>query len=373
MLKCPQRFKTLAANRHMTHRNQPNSKHRALLAGLSLSAIVVAGIYFGSGQLEHFDPALFWYAIGSVLAAFAVAYRFTLWASRPPSRMYFKRGAQLLFRTGPKFTKSASPFTEAELAKAAAVNFAGQNFIRRRSYYRWIMHLCLSGGCTLAFAVTFPLVFGWIHFTTPLDESEVYNVVAFGFTVDTFSIHSVKAFLAFNALNIAGIAVMVGLAMAGYRRMTDAGERAVQTFYEDILPLILIAFVTITGLALTVSYKFLEGLYHQSMVWIHLVSVLALIFYIPFGKLFHMFQRTCSLCVSMYKKAGAKEEQATCIVTGEPFTSKRHVEDLKEVLDQLGFNYRFETEDGESVHYQDISPKGRRRLIALNQGKQLKR
>ena len=252
-------------------------------------------------------------------------------------------------------------------------NFAFQNLIRKRNYYRWIMHLCLSGGCSLAFAVTFPLVFGWIHFTTPSNNAEIYNVVVFGFVVDTFSIHSIKATLAFNALNIAGVAVMVGLAMAGYRRLTDAGERAVQTFYEDILPLILIAFVTITGLALTVSYTFLEGLGHHSMVWIHLISVLLLLFYIPFGKLFHMFQRSCSLCVSMYKKAGAKEKQATCLVTGDAYTSKRHVEDLKIVLDELGFNYRFEDENGNDIHYQDISPQGRRRLIALNQGKVLGR
>src|SRR2546421_9615559 len=30
-------------------------------------------------SLKHFDPALVWYAIGSVLAAFAVGYRFAVW------------------------------------------------------------------------------------------------------------------------------------------------------------------------------------------------------------------------------------------------------------------------------------------------------
>lgn len=351
--------------------DKANHRQRALAAGLACAAAVVASIYIGSGGLAHFDPALFWYAIGSIVAAFAVGYRFTLWACRPPSRMYFKRGFQLLLRRGPRYPAShpqPSPSAAVELAKAGAVNFAAQNFIRRRSYYRWIMHLCLSGGCTLAFAVTFPLVFGWVHFQTSGGDAEIYSVAVFGFTVDTFSIHSIKAQLAFNALNIAGIAVMIGLAMAGYRRLTDAGERATQTFYEDILPLILIAFVTVTGLALTISYKFLGGLGHYAMVWVHLVSVLALILYIPFGKLFHMFQRTCSLCVSVYKKAGAREEQAVCLVTGEPYAPKRQVEDLKIVLDELGFDYRFADAEGNLVHYQDISPQGRRRLIAMNQG-----
>ncbi|MBK1877358.1 hypothetical protein [Pelagicoccus mobilis] len=350
-----------------------NPKARAFTVGTSLSLATVAGIYFGSGMLEHFDPALFWYAVASVLAAYAVGYRFTLWASRPPSRMYFKRGMQMIFGGGPKYKSNNAPSAAGEIAKSAATNFAAQNFIRERSYFRWIMHLCLSGGCTLAFAVTFPLVFGWLHFTTAPDNAEIYNVVAFGVTVRTFSIHSIEATLAFNALNISAVFVLIGLFMAGYRRLTDAGERATQTFYEDILPLILIAAVTVTGIALTISYKFFDGLYHGSMVWVHLLSVVALIFYIPFGKLFHMFQRTCALCVTAYKKKGAKEEQATCLVTGEEFASQRHVDDLKIVLDELGLNYRFTTEDGKEVHYQDISPQGRRRLIALNQGKLLKR
>lgn len=368
-------------NRRPNIRNE--SRTYAFKVGLAAALATVASIYIGSGQLAHFDPALFWYALGSVLTAYAVGYRFTLWASRPPSRMYFKRGFQFLVGAGPRYplrsTDEAAPrpssriSSHAELARASAVNMGAQNFIRKRSYYRWIMHLCLSGGCSVAFAVTFPLVFGWIHFSTTPENAETYNVVALGFVVDTFSIHSIKAHLAFNALNIAGIVVMIGLAMAAYRRLTDAGERAVQTFYDDILPLLLIAFVTVTGLALTLSYKFLEGLGHHTMVWIHLASVLALLFYIPFGKLFHMFQRSCSLCVAMYRKAGRVEEQATCLITGESYAAKRHVDDLQTVLDQLGFNYRFTTESGDEFHYQNISPKGRRRLVAFNQGRLLGR
>ena len=29
------------------------------------------------------------------------------------------------------------------------------------------MHQCLFWGCLLAAAITFPLVFGWVHFETP--------------------------------------------------------------------------------------------------------------------------------------------------------------------------------------------------------------
>lgn len=350
---------------------------KGLAVGVLAAFLVCLAIYIGSGGLEHFDHALYYYAVGSVLGAFAVGYRFTIWASRPPSRMYFRRGFQLLLKSGPKYAKrspeSKNASAPAELAKAAATNFAAQNFIRKRSYYRWIMHICLSGGCTIAFAVTFPLVFGWVHFATPIDNAEIYHVMLFGIHVDTVNVHSIKAGLLFNALNIAAILALVGLVMAFIRRLTDEGEKATQTFYEDFLPLIIIALVTVTGLALTVSYKFMDGNGHGTLAWIHMLCVIALIFYIPFGKLFHMFQRSCSLCVSMYKKSGENEEQAVCIVTGQEYAPKRHVDDMKEVLDELGFNYRYQDENGNEIHYADVSPAGRRRLLALNQGRSLGR
>jgi len=358
------------------------SATKPLLAAAAAALGVAGAIVLGSRWLRHFDAALWSYAVGSILAAAAVAYRFTVWAQRPPSRMYFKRGLELLLRRGVGALSSSSrttrhaprtvPGPTVTLAHAAAANFAAQNFIRRRSLYRWVMHLCLSGGCTLAFAITFPLVFGWIHFASLANDAETYRVMVFGFGVDTFSVHSAKAFVMFNLLNFSAVIVLVGLVMAAIRRLTDAGERATQKFSEDILPLLLIAAVAVTGLGLTVSYKFLAGRGHSLMAVVHMVSVIALLFYIPFGKLFHMFQRTCSLCVSLYKKAGESGPHAHCVRCGEDFASQMHVDDLKTVLDELSFNYRFATTKGE-VHYQDICPACRRRLLALNQGRSVGR
>lgn len=349
---------------------------RGLVAGLVAAGAVVLAIYLGSRQLAHFDAALTVYATGSALAAFAVAYRLTVWGQRPPTRMYLQRGLQLLLRRAVSIrsrTANQPPrLPEIELSRALAKNFAAQNFIRRRSVYRWIMHLCLSGGCTLAFAVAFPLVFGWVHFEPFADNAEMYRVHVFGFAVDSMSVHSLKAMLMFNLLNISAGFALIGLVMAAIRRVTDAGERAVQTFSEDILPLLIIFVVTVTGLMLTVSYKYLAGRGHSVVAVAHAASVIALLFYIPFGKLFHILQRNCSLAVSLYKQAGATGPRAHCLRCGEDFASLMHVEDLKSVLDQLGFNYRFVTRKGE-VHYQNICPACRRRLLALNQGRMLGR
>jgi NNP family nitrate/nitrite transporter-like MFS transporter len=355
---------------------------KSLMSGALLALGVAAAIALGSRRFTHFDPALTGYAIGSLLAAFAVGYRFMIWAQRPPSRLYFKRGAQLFFQragTGaPSAVEKAPrpavalPRGAGTLGRAMATGFIAQTFIFRRSFYRWIMHLCLSGGCTLAFAITFPLVFGWVHFEPLSGNAEIYQVMAFGAAVDHFSVHSLKAAILFNALNISAALVLVGLLLAGIRRATDAGERATQTFFEDILPLLLIFAVTVTGLALTVSYKYLAGGGHGIWAVIHMASVVALLIYIPFGKLFHMFQRTCALCVSRYKKIGTAGPRAHCRGCGEDFASQMHVDDLKGVLDELGFNYRFSTSRGE-LHYQDICPMCRRKLLALNQGRSMAR
>ncbi|PAW81745.1 MAG: hypothetical protein B9S33_16195 [Pedosphaera sp. Tous-C6FEB] len=391
-------------------------QHLASVAGAALALAVGMGIWLGSHGLRHFDPAVIGYALGTLLAAFAVGYRFATWAQRPPSRMYFKRGLQLLFRRVAQTSKSAVsrvsepaslasagahpqsgrtagleagdtagletcattqpklsfPHGAGTLGHALATKFVTQDFIRRRSPLRWVMHLCLSGGCTLAFAITFPLVFGWVHFESLPGNAEIYTVKALGLAVDQFSVHSAKAFVMFNLLNFSAVIVLVGLVLAAWRRLTDAGERATQTFFEDILPLVLIFAVTVTGLALTVSYKFMAGRGHGLWALVHMVSVVSLLLYIPFGKLFHMFQRTCSLSVSLYKKAGQHGPRAHCRACGEDFASQMHVDDLKVVLDQLGFDYRFATARGR-VHYQDICPACRRRLLALNQGRSIGR
>lgn len=332
---------------------------KGLAAGFGLAGALALAIYAGSHGLQDFDPALKEYALVSLVAAFAVGYRFTVWAARPPSRRYFKRGLQLVAKN------------PGLLVKALAANFAGQTFIKERGAYRWVMHLCLSGGCALAFAVTFPLVFGWIHFDAGADD-QTYVVKVFGAAVRSIDVNGLEAFLFFNALNFAAVFVLVGLALAGWRRLTNEGVRATQTFYEDVLPLLLIFAVASTGLMLTVSYKFMQGEGHGFLTVVHLVTVAALLLYIPFGKLFHMFQRLCSLCVTLYKKAGEEGPQAACAVCREEFASQMHVDDLKDVLDSLGFDYRFATTRGE-LHYQDVCPTCRRRLLAANQGKMLGR
>ena len=108
------------------------------------------------------------------------------------------------------------------------------------------------------------------------------------------------------------------------------------------------------------------------VIAVDLQVVIGLLLYLPFGKLFHIIQRPLSLGVSFYREAGRTGGAAACVRCGEDYASRLHVDDLKTVLDELGFDFRFATAAGD-LHYQDVCPPCRRRLLALNQGKALGR
>ena len=335
----------------------------AFRAGGVAAFIVTAAIYAGSRQLKDFDWALTTYAVGTIFAAFAVAYRYAVWAQRPPTMMYLKRGFQMFMRRS-----AAMPRNTGRLGKLLLDNFVLQKFITERSTERWIMHACLSWGGTLAFAMTFPLVFGWIHFESVPGNAGMYRVFFLGYAAEQFAVNSISGFIHFNLLNLAAVLMVIGLVLCVKLRMSDKGEIAIQTFADDVLPLLLLFTVAVTGLMLSVSSHFMAGYGFQFLGMAHAASVIGLLLYLPFGKLFHIVQRPLSLGVSFYKDAGRTGDRAHCRRCGEDYASLMHVEDLKVVLDQLGFNFRFG--DG---HYQDICPPCRRRLLALNQGRALGR
>ena len=342
----------------------------AFKAGAVAAAIVIALIAAGSRGLRDFDWALTTYAVGSVFAAFAIVYRYAVWAQRPPTRMYLKRGIQSFFSRTRGW--SSTPRNMGTFGKLLLDNFVLQRFITKRSKERWLMHACLSWGGMLAFAVTFPLVFGWIHFESLPNNAETYRVFVAGFAVEEFAVHSVSGFLHFNLLNISAVVLLAGLVLSVKLRMSDKGEFATQTFADDVFPILLLFAVCITGLMLTVSAQLLAGSGFQFIGMTHAASVIGLLLYLPFGKLFHIIQRPLSLGVSFYKDAGRAGAAACCRRCGEDYASRLHIDDLKIVLDELGFNFRFTTPEGE-IHYQEICPPCRRRLLALNQGKALGR
>jgi MFS family permease len=322
-----------------------------------VTALLGAAIVVGSRNLQHFDAALVVYTFAVVFAAWGVAYHYAVWLQKPPTGMYWRRGWQLVRRSG--LLRSAGL-----LVRTTGTHILGQGFIYRRSRLRWWMHQLIFWGCLLAVAITFPLVFGWIHFGSRPDDQMTYVTYVFGFPVASFRIRTFLSWLIFHGLDVAAVLVLGGIALSLWRRMRDRGALAVQTFALDLFPLVLLFAISVTGLALTVSTLWLRGAYYGFLAILHAVTVITGLLFLPFGKFFHVFQRPAQLGVKLYQQAGAEGEQARCARCGQEFASRMHVEDLKTVLPQVGFDYRM---GGPAGHWQELCPACKRRTLASAQ------
>ena len=334
---------------------------KGLLGGFAAMFFTCLMIFVGSQRLKHFDVALAPYAFGIIFAAFAVTYRYVVWIQRPPTMRYWVQGWKLFLR---------SPFANlVYLVRPVTDAFVTQRFIRRRSPVRGIMHLCLSWGVMIAFAITFPLVFGWMHFET-INEEPIYRLFVFGYPAVDFAVDSIFGFVLFNGLNLSGLLVLAGIVLAVQLRLKEPGRVALQKFGNDVAPLLILFLVATTGLGLTVSARWLGGHGYAFLALTHAATVIGFLLYLPFGKFFHIFQRAAQLGVAFYKRAGSTGLQAFCGRCREPFASAMQVEDLKRVEHELGIDYQL---DGPVAHYQEICPACRRRLLAINQGRLLGR
>jgi hypothetical protein len=329
----------------------------AMAFGLAVAAILIAGIFLGSRGLRDFDPALVSYAGASVLAGFGLGYRYAIWLRRPPTRLYWYRGWQIFLE--PK----KLPRNLAHLVTIVWNFVVLQRFIERRSSLRWTAHWFLAWGCLLAAAVTFPLSFGWVRFESAINDPAIYRAFVFGIPMGSFALGTPIAELTFNILDIAAVMVLIGIFFAFWRRGRDHGAWSVQQFTNDMLPLLLLFAISITGLFLTISTHLMGGIYYGFLSQLHAITVILTLLYLPFGKFFHIFQRPAQLGVDFYKREGMAGPQAHCHRCGQPFASRMHIEDLKQVQQALGIRYQL----SDGTHYQDICPACRRKNVALTQ------
>jgi hypothetical protein len=340
----------------------PRPRLRAVVWGCALTALLAALIVLGSRNLAHFDAALVGYTFATLFAVFGITYRYTMWLQRPPTRMYWRRGWETFL------TPSKAAANLVLLGRRALVEFAANRFIFRRGLRRGLAHWSIMWGCIVAAAITFPLVWGWVHFETVPGDLESYRAFVFGVAAGDFRVDSALAFLTFHGLVWASFLVMAGVMLAFYRRLRDRGAAAVQQFGEDVLPLVLLFAVSVTGLMLTVSYTWMRGYAYPFLAILHAVTVIVTLLWLPFGKLFHVFQRPAQLGVSFYKDAGATGEQARCCRCERPYASAAMIRDLETVERELGFRYELPGADGQA-HYQRVCPACRRALFGLAQAR----
>jgi ribosomal protein S27AE len=327
----------------------------------AISVVVAALVVVGSRNLAHFDAALVGYTFATLFAVFAISYRYAMWLQRPPTALYWRRGWQLFFRRG----RLLANLRRWLMRMVGA--FALNAFIWRRDRMRGLAHFLIMWGCILAAAITFPLVFGWIHFTTAPESFDRYVVHVFGFAAFELALGGPLAFMVFHGLVWSSFLVIGGVMLAMRRRMRDPDAMALQQFGDDFLPLVLLFAISVTGLLLWASYTWMKGYGYDFLALVHAVTVILTLLWLPFGKLFHLFQRPAQLGVAFYRDLGSVSEQQRCARCDTAFASKLQVDDLIEVERALGYDYA--VEGGEVDHYQRVCPRCRRAMLAVAQGR----
>jgi hypothetical protein len=317
-------------------------------------AVVIAITILGSDRLAWFDPALVGYLFGLMFAVFGIAYRYSVWLRRPSTAMLNRRGWDA-FRKDK--TRNA-----AALPALVTTQLLAQGFIRRRSRSRWLAHQLVFWGCILAGLVTIPLTLGLLHFESVGQQADDYRVYISNVGTISFDAGSIVGWVTFHLLDIAAVLVLAGVFIFLRRRLRDPGALAVERG-SDFLALAGLFAVSVTGLFLTVSSVWLDGRFYSVLNTLHAMTVVLGLMYIPFGKLFHIFQRPGNLGVAYYKRANDESGAAVCRRCGADFASAQQVADLEAVLPQLGFDYNI----GDGGNYQDTCPRCRRAQVALAQ------
>ena len=326
--------------------------------GVALAGLMVL---IGSWTVGTWDPALTLYGIALIVSLHGIAFRMIRWAQRPSTSVLFARAW--------KNIRSGRVQWGAFLQRGA-LYFGGNAFVARRSKKRWLAHWPIMIGCVASMGIILPLVFGWIHFQTPDGDFTQYELQFFHIPLMQFPVDSLFAQSLFSWLSFATMPVLLGVAVAMWRRWCDRGDGAVQTFEHDWLPLVLLLLaMAVTGLSLTVSYTFLAGFAFPVLAWSHAVAVIATLLWLPYGKLLHIFQRSAR--VAHMVNDVSQPEMATCGRCGREYAPLSQVEDLKKVTHLVGMNYAFSAElkaETDVEHYQNICPICRRALLVQAQG-----
>lgn len=329
---------------------------RAVARGLVGVGVVFLLAAAGSGWFQWFDTALAGYFFGVLFAVFATIYRYSVWLRRPPTAKLRERGWQALRRRDLRAANLRS------IPSLIGGNLLTQTFIAGRSRTRWLAHQLIFWGCVLAVAVTFPLTFGWVHFRAVGQQAADWQLLVADLGLMEVDARGPVMWLFFHALDLSAVLVLAGVFIYLVRRLREPGYQATERS-SDHLALAGLFAVSVTGLMLTVSHQWLDGRFYSFLNVLHALTVVLGLMYIPFGKLFHIFQRPGNLGVAFYRRAADQGPPARCAECGGDFASQLQMDDLQDVLGELGFDY---DADG-AGSYQRLCPACRRRLVARSQ------
>lgn len=321
---------------------------RAAAFAVMVTAVLVLAIVLGSRNLANFDAALIGYAVATVFAVLGISYRFARWLARPPTLLYWLRGWQF-FLSWRLFRRYVTL-----IPRAILDDLAVQSFILPRGFDRWVMHFTIFWGVILASAVTFPLVFGWLHFS--LVGQYAYKLHVFGVPVVQFPLGTFVSFAIFHILDLTAVLVIIGVSIAFYRRWKMPDVHVGQEFAFDFIPLLLLLAISLTGLLLTANQLLWGGSFYWFLALTHQAVVIAAILYIPFGKFWHVLERPASIGIELYYRVTEAAGMRACARCGRPYAPEQFISDLGRTLHDLGQNYDL----GDGSYWQDRCPECKR-------------
>lgn len=283
------------------------------------TAVLGASIVVGSEGLRHFDPALRGYAVALVVAFFALVQRTSSLWRRAQAAVFLHALCQAL----------RSPREWGTFVRVAVTRLGTQRFVARRSSGRWLAHLALSWGTLVAFAVTVPLVFGWVHFEAWGPRH--YRPYAWGVGLVPFAVDSVLGWLVFHILHLCSIAVLVGCAYFVWQRVRSRGEWSSRHSFH-LGPLLALAVVAATGLALPAAARSGDAYLFRLAQLTHEVAVILFVVSLPFGKLAHIVLRPLHVGVQVLR--GTSREHGHCAGCSRELAPAAQLQLVREMVER---------------------------------------
>lgn len=312
-------------------------------------------MWIGTVQFSHIDLMLAGYMIASFIFAIGITVRMSSWLIRPATHQMVQTSIRNLM-SGKRTKRNITA-----VIKTLIDNIVLQKFIFKRGIYRGVMHWLIAWGCIGSFAITFGLTFGWMHFK--LVDSITYQLVLMGIPTMKMNADGLIASMIFNGLNITAMMVLVGVIMAVARRIHNHDLKVTERAEFDLLPLYILLAVTVTGLLLTVSYKFLGGFIHPYLSLVHQVTVVLFLIYFPFGKLFHLPIRPLATAVPMNYQEEPMIDTRSCKKCGTKYSSDDQIADVKTILHEQQFDLQL----ADGSYLADYCPSCRRRIRVMSQ------
>jgi nitrate reductase gamma subunit len=285
----------------------------------------------------YIDLAVLGYQVASMLFVVGCLYRFVAWLRYPPNRTLWGRSVHALQQRGWKPNLST-------LIRSVITRLLLQTFIVRRSWLRWFTHFAIFWGCVIVSAVCFALAWGWMSFS--LVGGQTYSARMFNIPLITFQVDSLIAFLSFNAINLGALLLLLGLILAFWQRFRMQPEEKTERLKDQLSSLYLLLAVTVSGLLLTVSYKFFNGVGHRQLVVLHEVIVILGLLWVPFSKLFHFEVSPATVALDVAEGPGFVEP-SRCSRCGKTLSAVWTPKDLQRVLASAGVQVAGDVADPE--------------------------